>query len=122
MAATANVLIEGKIIGTATGDRKIGPINLSSAAANGSVQQITLLSGANTITVPQVPAPTMVIITLPPTNTQLVTFKGVAGDTGTKIGKTGSHVISFDTANLPASFVLSSAADQTALYTEIIFI
>jgi len=121
MAATANITIQGSIIGTATGTRVVGPISLSSAAANGSVQQVVLLAAGNTITVPSSPAPSGVIITLPSTNTSLTTLKGVTGDTGVSIGKVGTTVLSFDSANPPASFFLVSAADQTAKYTEILF-
>ncbi len=42
MTATAHLLIQGSIIGPATGTRVLGPITLTSAAANGQVQQIVL--------------------------------------------------------------------------------
>ncbi len=121
MAATAHVLIQGSIIGTLTGTRVLGPITLSSAAANGQVQQIVLQSGANTITVPTTPAPNGCIIVLPATNTAVTTLKGVSGDTGIAIGKTTTAVLNWDPTAVPASFVLSSAATQTGLITEIAF-
>ena len=121
MAATANILIQGSIIGNLGGTRVIGPINLSSAAANGQVQQIVLQSGANTITVPSTPAPSGCVIVLPATNTAVTTLKGVSGDTGIAIGKTTTTVLNWDATAVPASFVLNSAATQTALITEITF-
>jgi hypothetical protein len=58
---------------------------------------------------------------LPSANTAVTTLKGVTGDTGIAIGKTGWAVIPFDPAAVPASFVLNSAATQTGLYTYISF-
>ena len=121
MASTASIQITGQIIGTPTGTRFVGPITLSSSAANGQVQQIVLQSGANTITVPATPAPNGCIIVLPSTNTAVVTLKGVSGDTGIAIGKTTTTVLNWDSTALPASFVLNSAATQTGLMTEITF-
>lgn len=121
MAASAVVAISGQITGLPTGTKTIGPLTVSSAAACGTVTEVVLQSGANTITVPTLPAPTGCIISLPSTNTATVTLKGVGGDTGIEIGKTGVTVLSFNTASLPASFVLNSSATQTGLTTEISF-
>lgn len=121
MAASASVTITGAITDNPTGNRGIGPIVLTSAAANGSIQQTVLQSGANTITVPTTPAPSGCIIKLPSTNTAVTTLKGVSGDTGIAIGKTTTLVLNWDSTAVPASFVLSSAATQTGLITEIIF-
>jgi len=85
------------------------------------VQRIVLQSGSNTITIPTVPAPSGVIIQLPSTNTAATTLKGITGDTGLVIGKTGWAVIPFDPTSTPASFDLTSAATQTGLVTEIAF-
>jgi hypothetical protein len=121
MAATAAITIQGSIIGTASGERRIGPITLSSVAANGMVQQIALASGANTITVPTAPAPSGCIIVLNPINTVVTTLKGASGDTGIAIGKTTTTVLNWDATAVPATFVLSSASPQTGIITEIIF-
>jgi hypothetical protein len=121
MAAAASIKIEGAITGTATGTRVIGPITLTSAAANGVVQQVVLQAGANTITVPAAPAPNGCIIVLPATNTSVTTLKGVTGDTGIALGKTTTHLIGFDPTAVPADFCLTSVSTQTGLYTEIIF-
>lgn len=121
MAATASITITGTITDTPAGGRTIGPITLSSAAANGQVQQIVLQSGANTITCPTTPAPSGCVIKLPSTNTAVTTLKGVSGDTGIAIGKTTTTVLNWDSTAAPSSFVLNSAATQTGLVTEIIF-
>ncbi len=121
MAATAHLLIQGSIIGTLTGTRVLGPITLSSATANGQVQQLVLQAGANTITVPTTPAPSGCIIVLPATNTSVTTLKGVTGDTGVAIGKTTTQVLNWDATAVPASFVLNSVSTQTGLITEITF-
>lgn len=121
MAANATVTIGGQITGTPTGNTQIGPITITSAAACGQRTQIALASGANTITVPASPAPTGVLIQLPSTNTVVTTLKGITGDTGIAIGKTGVFMLCFDPAALPASFVLTSASAQTGLITEITF-
>jgi hypothetical protein len=120
MAATASIQIIGTISDTPTGTKTINK-TLSSVAANGYVQQIVLQSGANTITNPTVPAPSGCVITLPSTNTSVVTLKGISGDTGIAIGKTTTTVLNWDSTAVPASFVLNSAATQTGLVTEIAY-
>lgn len=121
MAANALVTITGSFQGLPTGSRVLGPITLNSATANGSVTEIVLQSGANTITVPATPATSGCIIVLPSTNTSVVTLKGISGDTGIAIGKTTTTVLNWDPTAAPASFVLNSAATQTGLATEITF-
>lgn len=121
MAANATVTIGGQITSTPTGTTQIGPITITSAAANGQRTQVSLASGANTITVPTSPAPTGCIIQLPTSNNVVTTLKGITGDTGIAIGKTGFMMLCFDPAAVPASFVLTSASAQTGLITEILF-
>lgn len=121
MTAAATVTLNGSFTGLSTGPKTVGPLSISSSSANGQVTQVVLQSGANTITVPTTPTPTGCIIVLPSTNTALTTLKGVSGDTGITIGKTGYAVLTWDTANAPTSFVLNSASTQTGLVTEITF-
>jgi hypothetical protein len=121
MAATASVIVSGSFSTLPTGSRQVGPLTISAAAANGQVTQVVLASGANTITVPTTPAPSGCIIVLPATNTALTTLKGVTGDTGVAIGKTGFLVLTWDSANPPSSFCLTSASAQTGLVTEVTF-
>ena len=119
--AAATVNITGILSGEPAGNLTIGPITTTSATANGSITQVVLQAGANTITVPSTPAPTGCIIQLPSTNTSVTTLKGVAGDTGIAIGKTTSHLLTWDPAAVPASFVLSSVSTQTGLVTTVTF-
>lgn len=120
MAATAAITISGTITGLPTGARTFAS-SISSAAANGQVTEVVLQSGANTITIPATPAPTGCVIQLNSANTAVVTLKGISGDTGIAIGKTGTTVLTWDPTALPGSFVLNSAATQTGLATEISF-
>jgi hypothetical protein len=121
MAAAATFTLYGQVSSAPTGNRIIGPLTATSAAANGVVTQVVLQAGANTITVPSAPAPTGCVIQLPATNTSVTTLKGVTGDTGIAIGKTGFMALCFDPAAVPASFCLTSVSTQTGLYTEITF-
>ena len=122
MAASGTLSVGGSISDMPTGSRQVGPITMTSAAASGVVIHVVLQSGANTITLPTAIAPTMAVIKLPATNTALTTLKGVTGDTGIVIGKTGFAVIPFNAASPPTDFCLTSAATQTGLVTEITFI
>lgn len=121
MAATATVTLNGSITGLPTGAVSIGTLTASSANSNGGVQQVVLGSGNNTFIIPTAPAPSGVIVQLPATNTSVVTFKGVTGDTGIAIGKTGWFVIPFDPTAVPNSFVLSSVSAQTGKYTYVTY-
>lgn len=122
MAASGTLSVGGSISDMPTGSRTVGPLTMTAAAASGVVIHVILQSGANTITLPTAIAPSMAVIKLPATNTALVTLKGVTGDTGIVIGKTGFAVIPFNSASPPTDFCLTSAALQTGLTTEITFI
>ena len=119
--ATASITITGNVLAAPSGDRIIGPITLTSSAANGEVQRIVLQAGANTITVPTVPATNGCVIVLPATNTSVTTLKGITGDTGIALGKVTKQVLNWDSTAAPASFVLTSVSTQTGLVTEITF-
>lgn len=121
MAATATIRIDGSIAGAPDGTHVIGPLYITSSAANASVQQLVLQSGANTITTPTNISTSGCIICLPSANTAVVTLKGVSGDTGIAIGKTTTQVLNWDPTAAPSSFVLNSASTQTGLTTTIIF-
>lgn len=121
MAATATITIGGSVQASPTGSKTIGPITITSAAANLGVTEVVLQSGANTITPPLIPATSGCIIQLPAGNTAIVTLKGVTGDTGIALGKTTASLINWDVTAPPATFVLNSAATQTGLATEITF-
>jgi hypothetical protein len=122
MTASASIRIEGQITSLPSGSVKVGPIDLTSADASGQTQWVVLQSGANTITTPASPTPRGCVITLPATNTALTTLKGVTGDTGVPIGKTGTTVLDWTAAaNAPTSFCLTSSATQTGLATSVVF-
>ncbi len=86
---------------------------LSFAAANnslapGDVDIFSLAAGPNTITLPTGGStPKGATIVPPPTNTQTLTLKGVAGDTGIALHKTDPSTVTFD-APPPVSFVLTA--------------
>ncbi len=121
MAATASIQIQGYISNTPTGGRQIGPITLTSAAANGQVQRIVLQSGENVITIPTIPVTNGCIIQLPSDNTAVTKFVGTTADVGFAIGKTTALVLNWDPTAVPVSFILSSASTQTGKATEITF-
>lgn len=79
---------------------------VNSSSPGGINAPITLAIGANTITVPT--GSTAVTIIKPAGNVNLITFKGVSGDTGVKLHLTDPDSISLDSSQ--ASFVLNAAA------------
>ena len=117
MAANATLNIYGFIAGTATGQKQIGPMQVSSATANDSNQETVLANGDNTITVPTQPVTSGVLIVLNSANTQQTKLKMVGGDTGFPLGTTGTHLLNWGSGNAPATFILNSAAAQTGLAT-----
>lgn len=121
MAASATITIGGSVQASPTGSKFIGPISITSAAANLGVTEVVLQSGANTITPPVTPATSGCIIQLNAANTSIVTLKGVTGDTGIALGKTTTTLLNWDPTAPPATFVLTSVATQTALATEITY-
>lgn len=121
MAATAAVKISGTINDLPNGQTVING-TFSSSDASGQSQWVVLASGPNTITVPASPSPVGVIIKLPATNTNACTLKGVTGDTGVAMGKTGYTVLNWESGNAPTSFCITSAGAQTGLATQITFI
>jgi hypothetical protein len=118
MAAIASLQLTGYVDGTPTGTNRFSA-SWSSAAANGSVLQLVLQAGDNTITNPTSPAPNGCVIKLPSDNTSVTTFKGTGADTGYAIGKVTTQVINWDATAVPTSFVLASVSTQTGKMTEI---
>ena len=112
MAANAVIQITGQISGAATGGKTIGPMTLTSSAACPQTQELTLAAGDNTVTVPVATnnAPSGCFITLPSSNTSVVTLKGAAADTGIVIGKTSTQMLNWlASASAPTSFILNAA-------------
>lgn len=82
----------------------------------GSVQLITLAIGNNTITLPGGGAvPASVIIIPPVDNEEVITLKGVNGDTGIVINPVDPTVLTFNADSLPTFFVLNAAAEIIGL-------
>jgi len=108
MTITATINITGNITGKPLGSEAI---NSTMTGNVYGVVAVTLASGANTITVP-ITGTSGCIIKLDGSNTALVTLKGVTGDTGVPIGKTGTHVLNWGSGNAPTDFCLNSAALQ----------
>lgn len=75
-------------------------------ASPGEIDVLTLASGANTITVPAGFA--AVTIVPPAGNTNLITLKGVTGDTGVPLHLTDPSSIGLDSTE--STFVLNAAA------------
>lgn len=118
MAAAASISISGTITDLPGGDKTIGPITVTSAAAVSVETQTVLASGLNTITVPT--TATGVIVVFDSTSTVTKTIKGVTGDTGVLVLKTGFFMLTFD-ATPPASFVITASGADTGKTTTIIF-
>lgn len=84
------------------------------AAANGAISNLDLISGANTITLPAGTVRGATIV--PPSgNTEVITLKGVTGDTGIPLHVTDPTSISFDASTPPVSFVLTVGGNITGL-------
>lgn len=77
-------------------------------------QIINLSSGANTIT-PPVTTVTGFVIVMPTGNTQTCTLKGVSGDTGLSMNLIGWTIHCFNTASVPATFVLTTGGTINAV-------
>ncbi len=105
MAAAATVTIAGTVTGLPSGTKTLTG-TLTSVAAVGTVQELTLASGANTVTVPT--GATAVLITPPAGNTVLVTLKGVTGDTGVPLHKTFPTLLPLDST--VTTFCLTAAS------------
>ena len=115
---SGTITISGDITGGAAGTKKVN-VSFVSSTATAVITETVLQSGANTITIPA--NSSGVVVKLPSTNTAITTLKGVTGDTGIALGKTGSFMLTWDSTAVPASFVLNSAATQTGLYTQFTF-
>jgi|SRR5688572_8488784 len=79
------------------------------AASPGEIESVVLASGNNTITPP---VGFKAVTILPPAgNTNLITLKGVNGDTGVPLHKTDPTSIGLDSTVV--TFVLNAAAETT---------
>lgn len=119
MAATGSVSVTGTVDGLPQGSVTVGPLTISNAAASGTVTQLTLASGTNTITVPALA--TSIIIVFDSTSAVTKTLKGVAGDTGILLKPGGVNLLNVSAAGV-ASFVITAGAADTGLLTTIMFV
>jgi len=90
-------------------DPSVKPFNAATNVNSPATDQfVNLAMGANTITAPVAAAPTRLTIQPPSGNTQLITLKGVAGDTGVPIHKTDPTSVALDSS--VTTLVLNAAA------------
>ena len=118
MAITSTVQLRGYFSGLLAGSRSVSPTDFSNAAAPSSVIQVTLASGANTITIPT--GCRAVLIAFDTTSTTTKTLKGVTGDTGILLDPVGWNFLRF-AASPPSNFVITASAADTSKNTEITF-
>lgn len=119
--ATAQVTVSGVVESALTGDVEIGPITITSTAASVHRVQVVLALGFNAITLPTTVTPTGCIIRFAAASTCDKTIKGITGDTGIRVHKTGFVVLTFDSASLPASIGITASVADTGNITEILF-
>jgi hypothetical protein len=114
-----SVVVQGLLSGVPFGQVNVGPFTIAGNAGNNlQMTNITLASGANTITVPAWAVGMMIIPTT--SNITALTLKGVTGDTGIPISPSNpTGPITF-TAAAFASFVLTAASLFTT-NTQIVF-
>ncbi|MBU6429501.1 MAG: hypothetical protein KGR26_10850 [Cyanobacteria bacterium REEB65] len=107
--ATASVAITPTITGIAN----VFPPSISDSVTTPvpSLQEVTLASGANTITLPA--GTTRVCIIPPSGNAVALTLKGIAGDTGLGTFKAAPQYLAFD-GTAPSTFVLSAASAMSS--------
>lgn len=119
MAITGKIRLIAQIAGMNSGGVKTVDLTGSDLSANAQLISLILASGANTIAVPV--NSSFAIITFDPASVTTKTLKGVTGDTGVALNPIGFNLLNFNPASPPASFVITSSALDTGLYTEIIF-
>lgn len=108
MAVTSTRTGAIQFAGDITASISLAPV--SNTLAPGDIDILSLTTGANTITLPTGGStPKGAVIIPPPGNTQALTLKGVAGDTGILLHKTEPAIITFDNPP-PANFVINAAA------------
>lgn len=116
--ASGVITISGTITGLPQGTWTLPPFTITiNAGGNYAQTEVTLASGANTITVPSWAS--VCIIDPPSNNTQTLTLKGVTGDTGVPISETEATLLNFTTP--PANFVITAGGALSAI-TNIIFV
>lgn len=119
MAATSILTVLAQITGLPSGEKVVGPLQVTNVDSPISTVQVTLASGFNSITVPTNSQGCIIISPATATTTKIL--KGVTGDTGIRLAKTGiAGVLVFDTAATPATIGITSSGLDTSP-TEIVF-
>ena len=103
--ATASLQLTGSVADLPTGSKAITVPILQVASAVGTITDIALISGDNTITVPT--GASRAVILFPDANTSVVRLKDNVGDTGIALATTGWIVLSFNSTQ--TLFVLNAA-------------
>lgn len=109
--ARMNFRLSGEILGLAGGRSNVNVAAITSAAAVGEMNLVTLASGANTIALE---TDVTVVLVIPPSdNTETITLKGVAGDTGIALNVNKPFMFCPDSG--AADFVLTAGAEITGV-------
>lgn len=107
-ARVATITYTGDVTGVETLSAAVN------AASPGQTELITLASGANTITKPAGGSTVVALTIVPPAgNTNLITLKGVTGDTGVPIHKTDPTTVALDST--ATTICLNAAAQITGV-------
>lgn len=108
MAVSATRTIAIGYTGDVVGNQALAAA--TNTASPGQLQIVTLASGNNTITVPTGgTTPKACSISKPSDNTTAITYKGVTGDTGTRLHDTDPDSISLHSS--VTTFVLHAGAE-----------
>jgi hypothetical protein len=104
-----NVSISGQITQTVTGTQQIGPITIAPNASNQyQSTAYTFSSGNTTLTVPSWAVG--VLIQPSSSNAVQLTYKGASTDTGTPMSLTNPFLMTYNTSDLPSTFVINAAS------------
>lgn len=118
--AQAVVTVKAQITGLPSGEKVVGPIELVFASAPIATTEIALASGFNSLAVPADSHGCIIIF--PATSTTTKTIKGITGDTGRQVAKTGlGAVLTWDSTAVPTTLGITASGADTGLYTEIVF-
>lgn len=107
MAGTLTISGSQTLDPSAPSGRQLGPYTITLSATD-QTSDVTLASGANTIPVPSTAVG--VIIIPPAAGAEVLTLKGVTGDTGLVISSTAPTLLSFTSGSAPANIVVNSSA------------
>lgn len=109
MAGTLTVT--GMTAGLSVGEKVIGPLTMAGSATVGTILDVALAAGDNTIAVP--PGATAALIVLPSTNTGVLKLRTNLdpGDVGVSFGPTGWAVLPLATGT--TSLIVNAPATGT---------